>query len=62
MKNVENRPIGCQFCGAMVTGRESSTIVGNRVLKECRWTCPRCGRLARVEEEYDETTVYPQDI
>ena len=54
MRNIENRPIGCQHCGAQIIGRESEMNTPQGILRECRWTCPRCGRLARVEEEYDE--------
>ena len=56
MRNIENRPIGCPHCGAQVNGRESSMNTPKGILHECRWTCPRCGNLARVEEEYDEAT------
>lgn len=56
MRTIENRPIPCQFCGASVPGRESSMMTPKGLLHECRWTCSRCGRLARVEEEYENET------
>lgn len=54
MRNIENRPMGCGRCGAQVQGRESSMNTREGLLHECRWTCPRCGTLVRVEEEYDK--------
>jgi ribosomal protein S27AE len=56
MRNIENRPMGCGRCGAQVNGRESSMNTREGLLHECRWTCPRCGTLIRVEEEYDKET------
>ena len=56
MRTVENRPIGCNNCGAMVTGRESAMETSKGILRECRWICPRCGSLVRVDEEYDDNT------
>lgn len=53
MRNIENRPIGCNRCGAQVNGRESQYDTSKGMVTECRWTCPRCGTLVRVEEEYD---------
>ena len=56
MREIDNRPIGCTNCGSMVTGRESVTQTSKGLLRECRWTCPRCGALVRVHEEYDNET------
>lgn len=53
MRDIENRPIGCSRCGAMVQGRESEMNTSKGILRECRWICPRCGTLVRVHEEYD---------
>ena len=54
MKNIDNRPIGCTFCGSQCQGRESSMETREGILHECRWTCPKCGQLARLEEELEE--------
>ena len=53
MKHMENRAIGCQQCGGMAHGRESSMKVREGILHECRWVCPRCGSLVRVHEELE---------
>ena len=53
MRNIENRPIGCPHCNAQVQGRESEMQTKDGILRECRWTCARCGRLVRQEEELD---------
>lgn len=48
---IENRPIGCTYCGyGPVNGREDF----NCGVREIRWICPRCGRLIRVDEERNE--------
>jgi hypothetical protein len=45
---IENRPIGCTFCGCSpVFGKDE--YCGN--IHEVRWVCPRCGNLLRVDEE-----------
>lgn len=47
---VENKPIGCTFCGASIQGK--ITAIPNKktkeIIKECRWVCGRCGNLAKV--------------
>jgi len=49
---IENRPVSCSSCGNYpVYGQESSTEVKDGTLLECRWTCPRCGNLVRVDEK-----------
>ena len=53
MREIENRPMPCGRCGAQVNGRESAMNTPQGLLIECRWTCPRCGTLVRVHEEYD---------
>ena len=53
MKNIDNRPVGCPYCGSMVCGRESSMNTRKGILHECRWVCPKCGALARQEEELE---------
>jgi RNase P subunit RPR2 len=53
MTTIENRPIGCTNCGAQVNGRESSVRTREGILHECRWVCPRCGVLVRVDEELE---------
>lgn len=47
---VENRPIGCTFCGAMIQGRvsEKKDPKTNEIVKECRWVCGRCGNLSKI--------------
>ena len=56
MRTIENRPVPCNHCGAMVTGRESEMNTREGILRECRWVCPRCGMLVRVDEELDNET------
>jgi hypothetical protein len=47
---VENRPIGCNFCGAQVHGRVNQVTnpQTKKVTSECRWTCGRCGNLVKI--------------
>jgi hypothetical protein len=42
-QTVENRPIGCTFCGAQVQGRVTEKVDPRtkQVVKECRWACSR---------------------
>lgn len=49
-QNVENRPIGCTFCGAHVHGKinENKNPKTKQIVKECRWTCSRCGNLVKI--------------
>lgn len=49
-QTVENRPIGCTFCGAQVQGRvtEKKDVKSDESYKECRWICGRCGNLVKV--------------
>jgi hypothetical protein len=49
-QSVENRPIGCTFCGAQVQGRitEKKDPRSHQIVKECRWVCGRCGNLSKV--------------
>ena len=53
MKEMENRPLPCNSCGAVAHGRESSMKTREGMLHECRWVCPRCGSLVRVHEELE---------
>lgn len=54
MREIENRPIACNKCHALVTGKESAMQTPKGLLRECRWICPRCGTLVRIHEEYDD--------
>jgi hypothetical protein len=47
---VENRPIACNFCGALVQGRISEKLdpKTNETTKECRWVCGRCNNLSKI--------------
>jgi hypothetical protein len=49
-QSVNNRPIGCHFCGAQVQGRvtESKDPKTNQLSQDCRWVCGRCGNLVKV--------------
>jgi hypothetical protein len=49
-QTVNNRPIGCHFCGAQVNGKifESINPVTKEPIKECRWICSRCGNLVKI--------------
>ena len=47
---IENRPISCERCGASVSGKESSTRSGNKIMHECQWVCPRCCTFIRSDE------------
>jgi hypothetical protein len=49
-QNVENRPIGCTFCGSHVTGKISPRFdtKTKQNINECRWVCSRCGNLVKV--------------
>jgi DNA polymerase III alpha subunit (gram-positive type) len=50
---VQNAHIRCPACGyGPFAGRESSTNNKNgSVYKECRWICPRCTRMIRLDEK-----------
>jgi hypothetical protein len=47
---VENRPIGCMFCGAQVHGKVTprKDAKTKNVVNECRWQCGRCGNLSKI--------------
>ena len=47
---VENRPIGCNFCGAEIQGKVTSKTDPRtkQIVKECRWSCGRCGNLTKI--------------
>lgn len=49
-QTVENRPIGCMFCGAQVYGKITEKVDPrtNETVKECRWQCGRCGNLSKI--------------
>jgi len=47
---LTNKPIGCTFCGCSIpSGRiiESRDVRTNKITKEIRWTCFKCGNVAR---------------
>ena len=49
-QNLANKPIGCTFCGNSIpAGRiiESTDPRTKKVFKEIRWTCAKCGNVAR---------------
>lgn len=49
---IENRPIGCNCCGYNpVFGVESQSELKGKIIVECKWTCPRCGNLVRLDEK-----------
>ena len=49
-QSVENKPIGCTFCGSHVIGKvsEKANSRTKEIVKECRWVCSRCGNLVKV--------------
>lgn len=49
-QTLQNRPIGCNFCGAQIQGRvtERKDPKTQNVIKECRWSCGRCGNLSKI--------------
>jgi len=49
---VKNAHIACPLCGyGTFQGRESSSKRHDgSIYQECRWICPRCARLARLDE------------
>ena len=54
-KLIENRPVSCRACGyGPVYGKEDISKTPQGTLLEVRWTCPRCGSLVRVDEEYTD--------
>jgi len=47
---IRNMPIKCRSCGhGPFAGRESSYAKNKTVFTECRWICPRCGSLTRLD-------------
>ena len=49
---INNGIISCTFCGyENFRGKESSyTKPNGDILQECRWICPRCTKVVRVDE------------
>jgi hypothetical protein len=49
-QTLENRPMGCSFCGAMVHGKVTPKTDSRtkEVVKECRWICGRCNNLSKI--------------
>ena len=49
---VNNAHIGCTACGyKSFQGRESSSKRRDgSIYQECRWICPRCNTLVRLDE------------
>jgi hypothetical protein len=47
---LNNRPMGCSFCGANINGRitEKTDPKTKQIIKECRWICSRCGNVSRI--------------
>jgi len=64
MQLIENRPIGCLYCGyGPVNGKEESRKdprTGD-IIHECNWVCPRCMRLSRTDSRV-EKVVKPEVI
>jgi len=50
---VKNAHISCTACGyGTFPGRESSSKKSDgSIYQECRWICPRCNRLIRLDEK-----------
>jgi hypothetical protein len=49
-QTVENKAIGCTFCGAHVQGK-INTVQNpktKQIVKECRWVCARCNNLVKI--------------
>jgi hypothetical protein len=47
---LENKPIGCDYCGAHIQGKITKRIdtKTKETINECRWICSRCGNLSKV--------------
>jgi len=44
--NIENRPMGCNYCGSGPwNGRESTRKERTELITECTWVCGRCGMV-----------------
>ena len=50
---IRNAHINCTACGfGPFNGRESSSKrKDGSIYTECRWVCPRCSRMARLDEK-----------
>ena len=55
---VKNAQIRCSMCGhGPFRGRESSSKnKDGSIYTECRWVCPRCNRMARLDEKTTQPT------
>jgi hypothetical protein len=55
---IRNAQINCSACGfGPFTGRESSSKrKDGSIYTECRWVCPRCSRMARLDEKTTPST------
>lgn len=52
MQFIENRPISCSYCGyGPVSGVVESTSYRGERYNTCTWTCPRCTRMIRRDEQ-----------
>ena len=48
---IHNRGINCMYCNyGPFMGKEGTYQTRFGIVKECRWTCPQCGSLARHDE------------
>lgn len=49
-QSLNNKPIGCSFCGAHIQGQiiESRDPRTKKIEKQIRWTCKNCGNLVRI--------------
>ena len=50
---INNAAITCNACGwGPFPGRESSSKkTDGSIYKECRWICPRCSSMVRLDEK-----------
>lgn len=50
---IKNANISCHACGyGSFQGRESSSKRHDgSIYTECRWICPRCNRMVRLDEK-----------
>lgn len=48
---IKNSHLKCQACGhGPFQGKESSSKRSDgKIYQECRWTCPRCTRMIRLD-------------
>ena len=60
---IRNAHISCTACGyGTFSGRESSSKRRDGLIyQECRWVCPRCTRMVRLDKRTVEAPIKEEE-